>query len=197
MPIWTVLLGALLYGARLTRRVLLGTVLAALAIGLLIGNEFSSLAGRPLGVAWMQVAAIGWALGTIGIQRAQTTLNTEALTVWMMALGSLVFWLLAACFEPWPSWRFSAPMWIALAWGTAVNYGVAQIFWFGLVRALPATASAFSIMTVPLIGIFSAALIVGEVPHALDLVAAACIIAALAVVLLSGSVVATSKAQDR
>ncbi len=58
-------------------------------------------------------------------------------------------------------------------------------------RALPATASAFSIMTVPLIGIFSAALIVGEVPHALDLIAAACIIAALAVVLLRGRAVAS------
>jgi drug/metabolite transporter (DMT)-like permease len=74
------------------------------------------------------------------------------------------FWVVAAVSEPFPTWNFSAPMWAALIWGFAINYGIAQIIWFGLARELPATASAFSIMAVPLVGILSATWIVGEIP---------------------------------
>ncbi len=184
MPIWTALLAVLFFGEPLSRRIAIGVACAAAAIALLVAEEAFSLAGRPLGIAWMQIAALSWALGTILMRRTRLALSTPAITVWMMLLSSAAFWLLAPLFEPWPRWQFSAPMWLALAWGVAVNYGIAQVVWFGLARSLPPTASAFSIMAVPLVGTVSAIAIVGEVPRWQDWAAALFVILAIASALL-------------
>jgi drug/metabolite transporter (DMT)-like permease len=184
MPIWTAVLAVLFFGERLTRRLVVGIACAAAAIALLVAHEVVALAGRPLGIVWMQVAALSWALGTILMRRSPLPLSTHVITVWMMLLSAAGFWLVAPAFEPWPQWRFSAPMWVALAWGVAINYGIAQVVWFNLARTLPPTASAFSIMAVPLVGTVSAIAIVGEVPRWQDWVAALFVILAIAAALL-------------
>lgn len=184
MPIWTVLITVLLFGERLSRRTLISVVCAAAAVGLLVMQEFSALAGRPVGIVWMQIAAVSWALGTVLMRRSQSPLPTEALTVWMMLMGSVAFWAIAPLLEPAPSWQYSAATWWSLVWGITINYGFAQIIWFGMARSLPPSASAFSIMAVPLIGTLSAPLIVAEVPHWQDLAAAALIMVAIASALL-------------
>lgn len=184
MPIWTAVLAALFFGERLTRRVLIGVACAAIAIALLVAHEVVALAGRPLGIFWMQLAALSWALGTILMRRTRLALSTQAITVWMMLLSSCAFWLIAPIFEPWPTWQFSAPMWAALAWGVAINYGIAQVVWFDLARTLPPTASAFSIMAVPIVGTVSAIAIVGEAPRWQDWAAALFVILAIASALL-------------
>ena len=181
MPIWTVVLGALWFGQPLTRRAALAVACASVAVALLVGHEITTIAGRPLGILWMQVAAVSWALGTLLIRRSTLTLPTEALTVWMMLVSSVAFWALAFALEPWPSWRFSTPMYWSLLWAAAINYGAAQVIWVGMARNLPPAASTFAIMAVPLVGIGSAALVVGEVPRLLDYVAAAFVVLAIAV----------------
>jgi len=184
MPIWTATLAVLFFGERLTSRIVVGVVCAAVAIALLVAHEVVAIAGRPLGIVWMQVAAFSWASGTIMMRRTQLPLSTLAITVWMMLLSSVAFWLIAPIFEPWPRWQFSAPMWAALAWGVVINYGIAQVVWFDLARTLPPTASAFSIMAVPVVGTVSAIAIVGEVPRWQDWAAALFVILAIASALL-------------
>jgi len=184
MPIWTAVLAVLFFGEPLTRRVAIGVACAAAAIALLVAHELVALAGRPLGIVWMQLAALSWAFGTIRMRRTRLALSTQAITVWMMLLSSAAFWLIAPVFEPWPRWQFSAPMWVALAWGVAINYGIAQVVWFNLARTLPPTASAFSIMAVPVVGTVSAIAIVGEVQRWQDWAAALFVILAIASALL-------------
>jgi drug/metabolite transporter (DMT)-like permease len=184
MPIWTVLLAIPLVGEPLTRRAVISVACGGLAVGLLVAHEVTALAGRPLGILWMQLAAVSWALGTLLMRRTTLKLPTETITVWMMLLSSLGFWVFAAVLEPWPSWQFSGAMWASLAWGMVINYGVAQVIWFGMARSLAPQASTFAIMAVPLVGTLSATFIVGEQPRALDLVAAGFIMVAIASALL-------------
>lgn len=184
MPIWTVLLAIAFFGDRLNARTATASLCAAMAVVLLLGNELLRMSGNPLGVFWMQAAAVSWALGTILMRRTQLPIHTGVLTTWMMLGSSVVFWAIAIAAEPWPDWQFSAPMWASLIWAFAINYGVSQIIWFSLARQLPPTASAFSIMIVPIIGIVSAAFIVGEIPRWQDWAAAAFIVAAIAGALL-------------
>jgi drug/metabolite transporter (DMT)-like permease len=184
MPIWTALLAVLFFGERLTTRLVIGIACAAIAIALLVAQEVVALAGRPRGILWMQIATLSWALGTILMRRTRLALSTHAITVWMMLLSSVAFWLIAPLVEAWPRWQFSAPMWLALAWGVVINYGIAQVVWFNLARTLPPTASAFSIMAVPLVGTVSAIAIVGEVPRWQDWAAALFVILAIASALL-------------
>ncbi len=184
MPIWTVLIGTLFLGEKLTVRISVAVVAVATAIGLLISHELGALAGRPVGIAWMELAALLWALGTVMMRRARITLPVETLTVWMLILASLCLWVLALVMEPWPNWQFSAPMWGSLVYGAFINYGFSQIIWFGMARNLPPATSAMSIMAVPLIGTLAATFILGEWPHWEDYVAMVCVMAAIAAVLL-------------
>jgi drug/metabolite transporter (DMT)-like permease len=184
MPIWTVLIGVLFLGETLTRRVAFAAAAVAVAIALLTSTEFMALSGHPLGVVWMELAAVLWALGTLMMRRAHLTLPVETLTVWMMMLASVCLWGIAWMSEPWPSWRFSALMWISLVYGAFINYGFAQVIWSGLARNLPPTTSAMSIMAVPMVGTLAATVIVGEWPHWQDFVAIVFVMAAIAAVLL-------------
>ncbi len=184
MPVWTVLVGALLAHEKLHARIYVSVVAAVAAVGLLSAHELASLAGRPIGVLWMQLAALSWAVGTLMMRRTQSALPTEAVTVWMMLMGAVFFWVVAPLAEPAPTWQFSGAMWASLAYGVFLNYGYAQIIWFGLARQLPPSASAFSIMAVPVVGTLAATLIVGERPGWTDLVAIVCVSVAIASALL-------------
>lgn len=184
MPVWTVVLGVLFYGERLSARLLLAVAAVLAGITLLLWDELAQLAGQPAGIAWMQGAALCWALGTIWMRRAQLTLPHEALVVWMLAWSAAVIAVLALWLEPPQSWHFSVGVWASLVWAVLINYGAAQVIWFSLARALPPSTSAMSVMAVPLIGTLSAPLIVGEWPRWQDLAAMVCVVVAIGAVLL-------------
>jgi drug/metabolite transporter (DMT)-like permease len=185
MPIFTVLIGAAFFGERITPRVRVAVVCAGIAIGLLLWHELQSLSGRPVGIVWMLGAAFFWGLGTLMFRQAHFTLSPMVVTVWMLLLGSAVVWGLALALEPLPTpSTFSTPMWISLVYGVFINYGIAQLIWFGMARDLPPATSAMSIMAIPLVGTLSATLIVGEVPHWQDWVAIGFVMMAIASVLL-------------
>jgi drug/metabolite transporter (DMT)-like permease len=184
MPIWTVLIGAALFGERLTARVGIAVLAVCAAVGLLTWHEISTLSGKPVGVVFMLSAAVCWAVGTLLMRRAQLTLRLEALTVWMMLLGSACLWLMALVLEPMPGLQHSQAFWWSIVWGIFMNYGFAQIIWFGMAKNLPPATSAMSVMAVPMLGTLSATWIVGEVPHWQDWLAVVFVSTAIAAVLL-------------
>ncbi len=182
MPVWTVVLGALFFGAGLSRRALWASACALAAVVLLSAQEWWALSGAPQGVLLLQVAAVCWALGTQLMRRSQLALAPESIVVWMMVFGSAVFIALALAFEPLPQpAAWSRTMWASMAWGVVVNFGISQAIWFTLARHLTPQASTFSMMAVPLVGVASSIVILGERPHATDALAAAFIVAAIAV----------------
>jgi drug/metabolite transporter (DMT)-like permease len=184
MPIFTVLIGAAFFGERITPRVRVAVISAAIAVGLLLWHELQSMTGRPVGVAWMVGAAISWAVGTLMFRRAHLTLSALVVTVWMLLLGSLVVWVLALALEPVPVVSsFTHNLWVSLAYGVLINYGAAQLIWFGMARDLPPATSAMSVMAIPLVGTLSATAIVGEVPHWQDWLAMGFVMMAIASVL--------------
>lgn len=184
MPIWAVMLGVLFLGERLTRRISFAVLAVAISLTLLTFNEITEMSGHPWGIVWMELAALAWAIGTVMMRHARLSLPIETLTVWMMLLTAGCMWLMAGLSEPWPSWDFSALMWLALTYSVLINYGVAQSIWATLARHLPPATSAMSIMAVPLVGTAGAMVMLGEWPHWQDYVAALFVTSAIAMVLL-------------
>lgn len=183
MPVFTVLLAVIFYGERFTTRLALAVAAVLVAIALLLWNELSTLAGSPVGIIWMQAAAFCWALGTVWMQRATLTLAPETLVIWMLGLSSLALGVLASLLEPAPSWQISDAMWGVLLWSMLLNYGAAQVIWFAMARALPASTSAMSVTAIPIVGILSS-IGIGEWPSWQDGLAAACVVVAICAVLL-------------
>ena len=60
-----VLIGVLFLGEKLTRRVAFAALAVAITVGLLVSHELTAIAGRPLGIVWMELAALSWAIGTL------------------------------------------------------------------------------------------------------------------------------------
>jgi drug/metabolite transporter (DMT)-like permease len=88
MPVWTVVIGVLFMGAALTPRIIAAVVATLAAIGLLISHEFTALQGQPMGILWMELGALSWAVGTLWMRRISFTMPVQSLTVWMMLISS-------------------------------------------------------------------------------------------------------------
>ena len=191
MPVWTVVIGVMFMGAQFTPRIMAAVIATLAAIGLLISHEFTALQGRPMGILWMELGALSWAIGTLWMRRISFTMPVQSLTVWMMLISSPLILLVGASTETWPTWELSPLAWGSLAYAVLINYGFAQIIWFGMARDLPPATSAMSIMAVPVVGTLSASLLIGELPHWQDYAAMVCVVLAIAAVLLPKRLVAT------
>jgi drug/metabolite transporter (DMT)-like permease len=183
MPIFSAVIGAFLFSAVLSRRGWLGVSAAALGVALLLWHEFTQLAGRPAGVALALLAAATWALGTQLLRRTRIEAATLTLSFWMTVLTGIVMAALAIAFEQ-PQWKapgFTA--WWTILFNAVLIFGFAHAAWFYLARGLPPVASTLSVMFIPVVGVFSGALWLGEVLHWQDWAAVLLMMVAIASVL--------------
>jgi len=183
MPIFSALIGAMMFSAVMSKRAWLGVGAAGLGVALLLWHEFTGLAGRPASVALALFAATAWALGTQLLRRSKIELPTLTLSFWMTVAAGLVLSVLAALFER-PQWQVpSAPVAWAIGYNAVLIFGYAHAAWFYLARGLPPVASTLSVMFIPVLGVFSGALWLGEVLHWQDWAAVFLMVAAIASVL--------------
>jgi drug/metabolite transporter (DMT)-like permease len=183
MPVFSAVVGAWLFSARLTLRGWLGVGAAALGVALLLWHELTGLAGRPVGVLLALFAASTWALGTQLLRRTTIDAATLTLSFWMTAITTVVMAVLATVFER-AEWKQpDASTGWAIAYNAVLIFGFAQAAWFSLARSLPPLASTLSVMLIPVLGVFAGALWLGEVLHWQDHAAVLLMMAAIASVL--------------
>ena len=183
MPIFSAVLGSLLFKEKLPGRAWFGVAAALLGVLLLLWHEMQSMGSRPIGVALMLVAAICWAYGTQRMRRTEIPATVMGLSFWMMLSATVVLTILALQLE---RQQWHAPN--AIAWGAVLFNAVlalafAQVAWFYLARTLPPIASTLSVMLIPVIGVFSGAWWLGEVLHWQDWTAVVLMMLAIATVL--------------
>lgn len=183
MPIFSAMIGAWLFASPLSRRAWLGVSAAALGVALLLWHELTGLAGRPLGVLLALIAASTWALGTQMLRRTAIPVPTLAISFWMTALTAVVMSLLSFVFER-SQWRWPGPVaWGSIVFNAVLVFGFAHAAWFFLARSLPPLASTLSVMLIPVIGVFSGAVWLGEQLHWQDFAAVLLMVVAIASVL--------------
>lgn len=182
MPIFSAVIGALVYQSRLSLRAWAGVGAAAGGVLLLLWHEFGQLGGQPVAVAMALVAAATWALGTQMLRRTRIPGPSLTLSFWMTCFTAVFMVALALVFEgPAP------PMPPVTVWAMLFNavmiFGFAHSAWFFLARNLPPVASSLSVMFIPVIGVFSGAYFLGEVLHWQDWTAVGLMVLAIASVL--------------
>ena len=168
-PVFTVLLAAPMLGQRLTGGMALGLVLGMLGVGTVVGwspNTGIPFEHRLLGDAMIVLAALAWATNsnlTKMALREGGVGTTEELVIWYSIVGWVMLtpWMLA---EVWASGipSPSSAEWISVAYlglfSTVLTY-----VWFarGIDRIGP-TAAASYVFLVPVFGVLSGWVLLGE-----------------------------------
>jgi drug/metabolite transporter (DMT)-like permease len=107
-----------------------------------------------------------------------------ALTFWMLVITVAVMFAVSVTFER-ALWRMPTPLeWSAIVYNMAIAVAFCHVVWSMLARSLPPAASGLSVMMIPVVGVFSGMLMLGERPFWQDYVALALILLALSTVLL-------------
>jgi drug/metabolite transporter (DMT)-like permease len=164
MPLWVVLLSRLLLDERLTRRRVAGVTLGMAGMALLIGNELAAMRAAPIGALLVIAAAAAWAIGTVLMKRFPTQLPTTSFTGWQFLIGGapIVFGALVLDHSRWQ------PVSIGAAAAVLYNMVVAFVFchwaWFKIVSRASAGVSALGTLMIPVVGVLSSMLVLGERP---------------------------------
>ena len=187
MPLWATMLSRIILKEQITpvRIIALGIGLSGLA--LLIWPELEAVGTAPVGAMFMLAAAISWATGTVLIKRTRWHTPTTVLTGWQLLLGSIPVVIGALFLEPiGASFNISMNALAALAYIIAFPMIYCHWAYFSLVRIFPASIAAISTLAIPVVGVFSSALILNEQVGFNEIAALVLIICALAIALLVG-----------
>jgi drug/metabolite transporter (DMT)-like permease len=179
---FTVVLGAVLLRERLTPRQGLGIGLAVLGLAAIAVARAQSAALLP--VLLTLAGALGWALGNL-CSRLAAPPNPLHLALWMSVVPPvpllLASWVVEGPVAGWDALRaaFSpagVPGLLAVAYIAGLATVLGTGIWTTLMRRHPAGVVAPYSLLVPVVGMGLAALVLGERPSAVELVAAAVIV---------------------
>jgi drug/metabolite transporter (DMT)-like permease len=183
MPLWSALIAWSVLGERLGARMVCAIALGAVAVALLMWKSLPAYAQAPLGVALGLLAGLGWAVGTLILQRGRVVVPATVLTGWQLlitsapiALGALLFgdrdWFM-------PSWQSV----VLIGYIALVPMCIGNLCWFSIVGLLPAHVAGLSSILVPVVAMVSGALVHGEPLGPVQWLAMACSALALTLAL--------------
>ncbi len=184
MPLWAALLSWGVLGERPAPRLAVAIALGGVGVGLLIWRGAAAYASAPAGFALGLVAGLGWAAGTLILKRGRVDVPATVLTGWQllitappMAIGAVVVgdgrWFV-------PSWTTIA----VIAYIALVPMAIGNVAWFTIVALLPTSVAGLASILVPVVAMFSGALIHGEPLGAIEWLAMMCCVGALALALV-------------
>jgi O-acetylserine/cysteine efflux transporter len=178
--VFTVALAVVFLGERPGRRQLAGALIAFGGIALIAADR--SGAYVPLGALLLCIAAAAsWGVGNVVVRRVQAP-NALALMVWSALVAPLPLYALSLSLEGVPSLDISAKSLGGLAFVVVVASLFGFSSWAWLMRRHPASKVAPFSLLVPVFGIGSAWLVLGERPGAPEIAGAVIVIGGLGLV---------------
>jgi drug/metabolite transporter (DMT)-like permease len=184
MPIIAIPLSMWLLHERLTRARGLGLALGMLGMALLVGEGFTGIGASPLGSALVLGAAASWALGSVLQKKYPVALSPGLYTAWIMLLGGMPIFAGAALFEDWRWVRtVEAPALLGTAYNVLVAFAFAYWAWIRLATSVTVSVFSLSMLAIPVVGVFSGIVFLGERPGWAEYAALALVLGSLASVL--------------
>jgi drug/metabolite transporter (DMT)-like permease len=167
MPVWATMLAWPILGERPDWRRLAGLGLGLSGVTLLMAGQLVSapaavLLGKLPGVAAILGTALMFASGIIFTKRFPVQMAPVPLVAWQLAIGMLPVVVIALGFERVDFSGITALGWGCLAYAALIGQVVAYLAWFRALRLLPAGTAAIGSLLVPVIGVFSSGLVLGE-----------------------------------
>ena len=185
MPAWAIPLSVLLLGERITARKVAGLALGMAGMGLLVWDEFHRLEGAPRGALLILCAALTWAIGTILQKKYPVRAPLASYTAWLMLIGGVPIYLCALLFED-----FGKLADVRLSSALGATYNVLLAFawahwaWIKLATSVSVSVFSLSMLVIPVVGVFSGMLFLGEQPGWAEYAALALVLGSLATVIV-------------
>lgn len=162
MPIWVSVLSWPILGLRPTPRNAFALALGCAGLFLLFyGQSITFSDGKFVGIMLTLSAALLFALGSI-VNRKSLPLSPYALVTWQVGLACVPMAVLGFLFERPTLSALSTSGWTALIYMALIPMALCYVTWFGTLRHMQAANAAIGTLAVPVIGVVSAAAVLGE-----------------------------------
>lgn len=182
MPVLAIPLSVWLLGERMNGRKLVGIALGTSGLGLLLAEQMSSLRAAPVGTLFVLAAAGTWAIGTVLQKKFPVSGPISVYTAWIMLIGGVPIFAVAAVVDAGRHPPISLQAWLAIAYNVFIAFAWAHWAWIKIATSVSVTVFSLSMLMIPVVGVVSAMIFLGERPSAPETVAMLLILSALTVV---------------
>ena len=177
MPVWTLVLGWAVLGDRPTR--VQSAAIALCAIGVVILVFPVARTGAPLGLFLAVGAGFSWAAGTVYLKWARLNVDPLALATWQVIVALVTITAAMLVFDGRLDLAHARTgAWIGVLFSGIAGNAIAYALWFDIVGRVSALTATLGIVGIPVLGVVSTMLIIGERLTATDTVGFAFIFAA-------------------
>jgi drug/metabolite transporter (DMT)-like permease len=185
MPAWSIPLSVWLLGERLTGMRLLGLALGMAGLALLLGESFSALGAAPLGSLLILGASLSWAFGSVLQKRYPMSMAAGPYTAWIMLLGGVPIYIGALILDDFTRLADAGPVaLLGLAYNVFIAFAWAHWAWIKIATSVPIAVFSLSMLVIPVVGVASGMLFLGERPTWAEYAASALIFGSLLTVVI-------------
>jgi drug/metabolite transporter (DMT)-like permease len=174
-------------GEKVGRRAMAGAALGVAGIVVLVDPMRFDWSDRAvlLGHGWLLLAGFSWALAILHARRHAWRMPPLDVLPWQMGVATILLWILALSVEPAGYLDLGQPsLWLSLLYLGVLAGPTATWAAVSVARALPPITGSLGMLGVPLLGIASSVVLVGEPVTWPLLIGTALVIAGIAVVIL-------------
>jgi len=187
MPIWTTMLSWLVLGEKLNAIRWFAFGLCVVGVTVLLWPLFAH--GFPPFVFYSLGCAMSWTFATVYIKWAKVTVEPLTNAAWQLLFGLVFITAGSILFEGHPHlWPMTNETILSVLFVGLFGVGLAHFLWWSIVDRLPAVTASLGSLLVPVIGVTSSVIVLGERLTVPDIVGFAMIFAAAACVLLQPNV---------
>lgn len=181
MPMWAALLAVIFLGERLSLNRVLALLLGMLGLAVLVHGDLEKFVASPAGPVCMLAAALSWAAGTVALKARDWSIAPLARATWLVGVSAPFAALGAVLFEQPLSQSLPAtPLFLVLVYHVIFPMIVCHAAWVSLVGRLPASVAAVATLLIPVVGVASAGLLLGDDLSASKLLALALVLTSVA-----------------
>jgi len=185
LPVWTAALSVFVLKQPLTWRTSLAVVLGVAGVLVLLSSDFKAIGTSPLGAVYLLGAAIAWAIGTLIVKRVKWTVGIYSLAGWQLLIGAIPIYVIALLSERFMLHEIRGQtLWAAL-YITFIALIAGYALWFKIVEAFPPIIASLGSLMVPVIGVVSGALVLGEAVGWIEGLALLLVLTAISLVLFN------------